>query len=203
MLPATRNVDATDSPVYSSSTNDSVRPVSAEYAMNSADAVVAASFCTRADSVMTMPNWAITMPQNRMLLRKMASAIEGELATIHAVNAVIARPPHIQPYTPRKKSATSASSREPAAATTSGRSNVSMGSIVHGPAKKAVMQATGCCVHCTSYNSTNPQANSLLEFAGGTGAANGETMSARPPRRHRSRDGVRSVARPTRYLFCC
>src|SRR5260370_1525107 len=94
------NVVATDSPVNASSTNAIVTPVSAEYRMNSSDAVDAASCCTRADSTNTIASWAIASAQNSAPLDAIVPMIFGDPATNQAVPAVIASPPHIHPYTP-------------------------------------------------------------------------------------------------------
>jgi hypothetical protein len=64
--------------------------------MNSSDAVAGASFSTRADSTNTMPSWAITSTQKIGRLVAIDAASCGELATDHAVIAVIASPAPIQ-----------------------------------------------------------------------------------------------------------
>src|SRR5262249_12501491 len=97
-MPAvTTNVEKTDSPVNTSRMDDSVTPVSAEYAKNSMDAVLTAMRSTRADSANTIPSWARMSTQNTARLPKIAATRAGELETSHAVTAVSARPPHIQP----------------------------------------------------------------------------------------------------------
>ena len=75
----------------------SVTPVRAEYATNSNDAVRAAIRSTRADRVNTIPSCASARIQNTARFPKIAAVSAGELATSHAVTAVMANPPHIQP----------------------------------------------------------------------------------------------------------
>src|SRR5262249_45288450 len=97
-MPAeTTNVDAIDSPVKTSSTNDIVTPVSAEYPMNNADGVDAARVCPRPDRTRTIPNCAMMRPQKSRLFRAIATISVGVEATNMAISAVIASPAHIQP----------------------------------------------------------------------------------------------------------
>src|SRR5262245_65474701 len=66
---------------------------------------------TRAESVNTIPSWASARIQNTARFPKTAAIKAGELETNHAVTAVISRPPHIHPYTPRMKPARTSASR--------------------------------------------------------------------------------------------
>ena len=65
--------------------------------MNRSDAVDAESFSTLADRTSTMPNWAMTSPQNSGRFVKMVATRAGDDAMNQAVIAVTARPAHIQP----------------------------------------------------------------------------------------------------------
>src|SRR5580693_5379354 len=49
-----------------------------------------------------MPSWAIINPQNSTRFVATAITTAGEAAMNDAVSAVIARPPHIHPYTDRR-----------------------------------------------------------------------------------------------------
>ncbi len=69
----------------------------------------AASRSTRADSTNTMPSWAIIRPQNSSRLVATANTNAGDEAMTEAVRAVIARPPHIHPYTERRNALTRSS----------------------------------------------------------------------------------------------
>src|SRR5262249_33626089 len=91
------NGDEMASSVKTSSTKDIVTPVSAEYAMNNADAVDAARVCTRPDRTRTIPNCAMMSPQKSRLFRAIATISVGVEATNMAISAVIASPAHIQP----------------------------------------------------------------------------------------------------------
>src|SRR5262245_51837229 len=64
------------------------------------EAVEVASVCTRADSTNTIPSCAIIRPQNSAPFAMMTPMTAGEWATNQATAAVVARPPHIQAYTP-------------------------------------------------------------------------------------------------------
>src|SRR3989442_6597441 len=77
--------------------------------MNRSAAVDAAIRSTRAERAITMPNCAITRPQNRIWFLAMAVTTVGEPAITQAVSAVTARPRPIQPYTPRRKAVTRSS----------------------------------------------------------------------------------------------
>jgi hypothetical protein len=63
--------------------------------MNNNEAVEGAIRSTRADKANTMPSWAMTSAQKIGRLVAIVSASCGELATYHAVTAVIASPAHI------------------------------------------------------------------------------------------------------------
>src|ERR1043166_535570 len=103
-------VVATDSFVKSSRTKERNKPVSAEYARNSSDAVAGASFWTRALRKITMPNWAMISTQNDTRLPAMLWTSAGEDATSQAVRAVTASPANIQAYTARRNPAARARS---------------------------------------------------------------------------------------------